>query len=94
MDTTQTLLRSLRTFTFIGSPADLVALLRHTHSLVHLRVVTDTDLDPLLIGLTATNELNPLIPELKQLTIELDRRTITLPRWTTLDNDHFKDEKY
>lgn len=72
-------LKLLRTFIFIGPSANLVLLLRHTPALVNLHIVTDTELNPLLIGLTATNEANLLVPELKQLTIEPDRWTVLLP---------------
>ena len=64
-------LRSLHTLTFVGTSEDLVTLLHHTpSSLVHLGAMTETNPDPLLIGLTATNESNPLAPQLRQLTIK------------------------
>jgi len=46
---------------------------------VHLHAVTDTDLNPLLIGLTVKNETDPLVPELEQLIIEPDRWTAESP---------------
>jgi len=55
-----------------------VKLLRHTPSLVTLHATILTNLDPLLLGLTATNESNSLVPELKQLTI-----AIIANQWTT-----------
>ena len=67
-------LRFLRYFTFVGASDDHVKLLRHTSSLVHLHAITHTD-DPLLIGLMAMNQSDPLVPELKQLTIQPDRWT-------------------
>ena len=63
-------LRSLRTFTFVGQPKDLLRLLPHTPSLIHLHATIHPDLDALLIGLTATNVFNTLVPDLKQLAIQ------------------------
>jgi len=71
-------LRLLRIFTFVGESEDLVKLLRHTPSLIHLHATIHPDIDPLLIGLTVTNESNPLVPELQQLTLQ------TNPEWPGL----------
>jgi len=56
-----------------GTSGSLVQFLRHTPSLTHLCATINSNLDPLPIGLTVTNQSNPLVPELKQLTIQ--------PRW-------------
>jgi len=72
-------LGSLRTLSFVGTSVELVNLLRHTPSLVALHATTNTHLDPLLLALTATNESDPLVPELKQLTIQATRWTVSTP---------------
>lgn len=72
-------LRSLCTPTFKGLSTDLVILHHHAPSLVRLHAITpvnDLHIGPLFTGLTVTKEPHPLIPELEQLTIELDPRTI------------------